>query len=715
MINTYFSAKVFDYNTIKVFIFSDVQKPIDTKIKLVTNDSIVESLEIVKQSFINGLELYECRCKEMIVLGKEYYISIESFGITPLIMDDVTGFPDFDDKYYYDGNDLGFTYSKEETTWKLWAPLASKVVLLIKKDDGFLTYKMERGDKGVYSITLMGDFDGYKYRFQVTNSGLTIQTTDPYAKASTANGHDSCVVDFNKTQIDMHDSSLPFYKDYVETILYELHIRDFTIDNHTNIKNKGKFLGIVEEGRTTVNGNPAGLDYLKSLNITHVQLLPIYDFKTVDELNPESSYNWGYDPAQYFVPEGSYATDPNDPYSRIIECKQMISEFHKANLKVNMDVVYNHVYLYDRSVFEAIVPNYFFRKQRSGLLSTASGCGNELDTKRPMVRKLIIDSCKHWIEEYHVDGFRFDLMGLIDIETIKLIVNMAREHKKDFMVYGEGWNMDSSLPESERATILNSFKIPQVAFFNDSFRDIVRGPNGFGSSKEAGYLLGNVNYVEGFKFVLLGSSSKYCFPARFTSANQSINYVECHDNATLYDKIKLCLPHKNDVDIIKIINSTNAAIAVSFGIPFFHAGQEIGLTKYGFDNTYNKGDKYNKFDWSVLDKRFEMYLFFKSLLKLRRSSVCVADPKIICSHNLFINYNDGILGFKVSSFDGYDDDYLFIFNPTDNDISICLDDYYKVFLAMGGYLENSDVYTQNETIISHQVEGLVKIKNEKIY
>ncbi len=709
MINTFFSAKLTSYQTIAVFIFSEVRKPEENKIKLIKNDEEISNLTIIKQSFINGLEFYECRPKEKIVLGNDYYISIESFGITPLVLDDATSFKGFDEEYNYQKDDLGCTYAKEKTTWKVWAPLASKVVLFLRKDhENFETFKMERGECGVYSITLFGDYENYKYRYQVTNSGHTALTTDPYAKGSTANGKDSVIIDFSKTKIDLFEDNLKTYKNYVDTMIYELHVRDFTIDENTNIVNKGKFLGLVEENKKTKGNNPCGLDYLKSLNITHVQLLPIFDYKTVDELNPDATYNWGYDPQQYFVPEGSFATNPDDGYSRIIECKKMIAAFHKAGIKVNMDVVYNHVYNYDSSVFEKIVPNYYFRKQNNGLLSVASGCGNELDTERPMVRKLIVDSCIHWIKEYGVDGFRFDLMGLIDIDTIKEITKAAKNIKKDFMIYGEGWNMSSSLSEGKRATIMNAFKMPDVAFFNDAYRDIVRGPSGFGKN-EPGYMLGNLNYKEGFKFALLGSCVDFCYPKRFMSANQSINYVECHDNGTLYDKVKSVFKDLKDEEIFKIINSINATITLSFGIPFYHAGQEIGLTKYGEDNTYNKGDKYNKFDWSLLDKRFDMYMYFKSMLNFRTEFIKTAKSEDIEKNNYFINYDNGVIGLKTDKrfINGDKSTCIYAFNSNDIDVSIKLDDYYIIVCALAGYLKNSTLYSgQNESLLSHQVEVL---------
>ena len=541
MLNSYFNAKLIDYDTIRVLIFSDIPKPDNTPIKLIKNDEEGKALNIVSRKFMSGIEIYECKCKEKIILGNEYYISIESFGIMPLMLTDVTSFSDFDKEYTYNNDDLGITYSKDKTIFKLWAPLASKVVLMIKQKGGqFDTFKMNRADKGVYTQVLDGDYEGYLYRYQITNSGLTFITTDPYAISSTGNGKDSIVVDLSKCNIDMHDDNLPVYKNYVDTIIYELSVRDFTIDEHTNIENKGKYLAFTETNKKTNGGHECGIDYLKSLNITHVQIMPIYDFKTIDEYNPNKSYNWGYDPQQYFCPEGSYCSNPDDPYARIIECKKMIASFHKAGIKVNMDVVFNHVYEYERSTLERIVPNYYFRRRRNGSISNGSGCGNDLDSQRPMVRNLIVDACKFWMDEYDIDGYRFDLMGIIDIETMNIIVEECRKRKKDAMIYGEGWNMNTALDDSLKTSINNAFKTPEIGFFNDSFRDIVRGPNGFDRSKEPGYMMGNTDYLEGFKFAILGSCVDYCFKPRFASANQSINYVECHDNTTLYDKIKGC-------------------------------------------------------------------------------------------------------------------------------------------------------------------------------
>lgn len=713
MINTFFSAKLTDYNTIRVAIFSSVAKDTNVPIILYDNHGFLEKLNIVNQSFLNGLVIYECKSKDKLDLGVEYSIGIESFGMTPLDVNDAVFFNGFDDEFYYPGDDLGSTYHKEYTLFKVWAPLASKVVLMIKnpyKDNSiYETYKMERGKFGVHYIKLNGDFENYLYRYQVTNSGTTNIVIDPYAKGSNANGKNSVVIDLNKTKMDLYSNVPPVYKNYVDTILYELHIRDFTIDSSTNIKNKGKFLGLTEEGIKTKKGLPVGLDYLKSLNITHVQLLPVLDYKTVDELNPDKSYNWGYDPQQYFALEGSYSTNPEDAYSRIIEFKKLIQTLHKAGIRVNLDVVYNHVYDYQTSTLERIVPNYYFRRKKNGLISNGTGCGNDLASEKLMVRKLIIDSLKYLLKEFEVDGFRFDLLGITDLETTKLIVSELRKINPNIMLYGEGWDMATELSSEKKTTIYNSFKVPEVGFFNDSYRDIVRGHN---FSNERGYLLGNLTYLEGFKFVYLGSCVNYCYPPRFLSANQSINYVECHDNSTLFDKIEdyygtnLPLEEK-----LRLVNLVNGVIAFSLGVPFYHAGQEIGLTKYHHDNTYNLGDKYNMFRWSLLDERMDNYLYFKSILDCRRNYFAgqFYSPKLIRDSFKFINLHDGCFSVQFEDCSkNTNEQYVLVINPTKSNCYISLNDYYNVIVGIGGVLKNSNIYTQNLCIEPYSTNILKK-------
>lgn len=716
MVNTFFGANLIDYNTIRIALFSEIQKSEHNPFILVIDDEKYIKLEISKQTFLNGLCLYECKLPFSIELGHSYSIETRDFGIKPLNVNNATDFPGFDDEFYYDGNDLGATYTKNSTTFKVWAPLASKVSLFIKKDlnSKFETYKMNREDKGVYSLTLEGDLDGYLYRYAVTNSGLTILTTDPYAKGSTANGKDSAVINFSRVKIDLKNEVPSELKNYTDAIIYELHVRDFTIDKNSNIENKGKYLGLTETGKITKKGNPAGLDYLKFLAPTHVQLLPIYDYKTVDELNPDKSYNWGYDPWQYFVPEGSYSLSPNDPYSRIIETKLMIKALHEAGIKVNMDVVFNHVYNYEFSSFESIVPNYYFRKNKNGTLCNGSGCGDDLDTSRKMVRKLIIDALKYWMIEYGIDGYRFDLMGLIDIDTIKEAIKETRHIKKDAMIYGEGWDMSTNLPGDKKATIYNSFKIKDVAFFNDTFRDVVRGNNSLKNDCYAGYLLGNTSFVEGFKFTQLGSAVSYCYPPRFFSPNQSLNYCECHDNCTLFDKIQTIHPHATLEAQFNILKLVNSCILYAFGIPFLHAGQEIGLSKKMRDNTYNAGDEFNKFRYDVLDERFDLAQYASSLIQSRKDFRFLfkdlQDANNIEKNNEFVNLENGAVGVKIKV-SSYDISEIYcIFNPTNKNISVDLGGYYLVNVGKCGYLKNSEIYTQNVIIDAFSSNIFIKKK-----
>lgn len=704
MADIYFGANLIDYFNINVFLFSSLDKPDKTPINLIINNSKVVKLDVVKQVFYNGISIYTCQFREGFKLGNSYKISIENYGLAPLNVSPAIDFASFDDEFSYNGDDLGCTYTKEKTIFKIWAPLSSGVSIFLRApgERHYSAFRLTREEKGVYSITLEGDYENYRYLYSVTNNEMFSTVTDPYAKGSTANGKESVVIDFDKVKIDLCEDKLPTYKNYTDTIIYELHVRDFTIDSHTNIESKGKYLGIAEKGRTTEKGNEAGLDYLKKIGITHVQLLPIYDFKTADELNPDEKYNRGYDPQQYFVPEGSYSTNPNDGYSRIIELKKMIAALHNEGIKVNMDVVYNHVYEGLFSTFEKVVPGYYFRKQKNGALCNGSGCGNDVASERPMVRKMILDCSKYWMNEYGIDGFRFDLMGLLDVDLINQIVLECRKVKKDFMVYGEGWDMNTNLPSDKKASILNAFKMPNVAFFNDSFRDILKGPNGEDKTKTGGYLSGNLSYVEGFKFSLLGSCLNFVYPARFLTSSQSINYVECHDNFSLFDKLSFI--YGDDVDkILHIIKEINGAILLSFGIPFFHSGQEIGLSKLKADNTYNLGDEYNKFRWDVLDERIDMVQYFLTMINFRKSAIDIneTNPDKIGKMNSFETTHTGLLIYNIA--DKNKKEFKVIFNPTDENISYELDDYYLMVAETAGYITNSAIYVKVANVLNHSV------------
>lgn len=694
MKNTVWNAKLIDENLIRVTIFSNISKPNNTAISLVKDDSEISQLTIIKSNNMPGIVVYDLKPAYKITFGHRYNIVIESFGTVALDVNDMSLSDSFDEEYYYDGDDLGATFYPAYTSFVLWAPLAASVVLKVSKDHGktWHLYEMIREPKGIYRLELDGNYDGAYYNYIVENSGVSKLTIDPYAKGSTANGTSSVVINFKKVKLDLEEDNLPVTKNYTDAVIYETHVRDFTIDDNTNIKNKGKFLGITEEKRTTNGGNPAGLDYLKYLGITHVQFLPLYDYKTVDELNPDLKYNWGYDPWQYFVPEGSFASELENPYSRIIDLKKMVKALHHNGIKVTADVVYNHVYNYQFHPFEDVVPNYYFRKNANGTASNGSFCGDDLASERKMVAKLIVDACVYWVKEFGIDGYRFDLMGIIDKHTMNRIYRECVAIKPDFMIYGEGWNMPTALDNSVKTTMDNALSLPKMSFFNDAFRDITKGATSESEFYKRGYLTGDLSFVEGFKFAFMGSCINYIFPKKFINANQSINYVECHDNGTLYDKIVAC-GYEEEKDILRILKLINAVILFSFGVPFFHMGQEIGLSKNMHQNTYNKGDKYNKMRWNIVDERFEYVTFLSSLIKYRKTHEFLRefDTTIIDKSIDIINLKNNVLKITYLNgmVNGVNKKIVLIINPTNEVFYYSNNNTINFIAGDGGYLENS--------------------------
>lgn len=640
------------------------------------------------------------------VLGHECVIKTSEFGQFPLIVTNAVDFYDFDNRFTYNENDLGAIYTPNHTSFKLWAPLAYRVYVIINGNE----YEMRRIQNGAFYASIDGNFDGAKYIYSISMNGKTIQVIDPYGRSSTANGTYSFVVNPEKVDMDMFDEYLPEMHSNLDAIIYEANVRDMTIDPHTDIVNKGKFLGLIEKGRKTKGNHPAGFDHIVSLGITHLQLMPVLDFVTVDEANPGSKYNWGYDPQQYFTLEGSYALDPNSPYSRIRDFKKLVRDFHRSGIRINMDVVYNHVYEAKKSIFDRIVPNYYFRRDEDDTFLDHSYCGNELASERPMVRKLILDSINYLIDEYHVDGFRFDLMGLMDIETVKKIVEIARSKSKFIMLYGEGWDMGSETSDgSEFATMGNASKLPEVAFFNDRYRNIARGIGSRAALEQCGYLLGNLDFVHGFKFVYMGSAYNITYPKLF-NLNQSLNYVECHDNATLYDVIKSSTEIS---DIPRLIKKVNKAILLSFGIPFIHAGQEIGLTKYNHHNTYNKGDKFNKFDYSILDKRYDLVNSLISFIKVRKAIKIfnIEDEQVVLD-NVKVETIDDLFHITITDVRESRPVYHIFINPTP-DGKRCAMKKAVDYFAPVGYRKTLDKHYLKQVDISpFQVGIFIEIEQE---
>ena len=532
---------------------------------------------------------------------------------------------EFISEYTYDGDDLGSTWSKESTTFKVWSPTASEVKLNLYEsgtagtDDLIETVAMEQGEKGVWAVTVDGDLNGTYYTYSVTNAGVEKEACDPYARTTGVNGDRVMVIDLESTNPEgwENDTNPNAGLTFNDAVIYELHVRDASIGENSGVSeaNKGNFLGLIESGTTTSGGVSTVLDHMVDLGITHLHLLPIYDFSSVDET--VDGHNWGYDPKNYNVPEGSYSSDPYNGEVRVSEMKQMVQGLHNNGISVVMDVVYNHVSSAENFCFNQIVPNYFSRINDDGSYSGNSGCGNDTASENAMVHKYIVDSVKYWADEYHIDGFRFDLVGLIDVDTINDIMETVWEDHPDVVFYGEGWEMNSYNTGISMTTQKNSTKVPGFAFFNDTLRDAIKG-------SVFDELPGYVSGAEGQRLTILDAF--YGLPGTWCETpTQTINYSSCHDNHTLYDRLKVSRPDASEEDIIRMNNLAAAITITSEGIPFIHAGEELLRSKPNGDgtynhNSYNAGDEINSIKWESLEDETtsEVYDYYKGLIAFRK-------------------------------------------------------------------------------------------------
>ena len=528
--------------------------------------------------------------------------------------------PVFDKKYSFDG-ELGAIYTPQRTILRLWAPTALSVEVIVyeslyRKEKK--RHTMGKGGRGTHELIMIGDYAGTAYKYAITfPDGKVVETVDPYSYATTANGERSVILDIFNTNPKKWGPRLEPIASPVDAIIYELHIRDFTISPTSGVTNKGKFLGVVEEGTLSVNGDRTGLDYLKELGVSHVQILPMADFCTVNELKPLEQYNWGYDPQNFNVPEGSYATNPYQPEVRILEMKEMIQGLHDAGIRVIMDVVYNHVYLPKLHALEKTVPGYYFRRNEDGTLCNGTGVGNDTASERFMMRKYIIDSITYWAKNFHLDGFRFDLMGIHDIETMNEIRIALDEIDPSIIMLGEGWNLNTNLPPSEKAVQQNADRMPGVAHFNDALREAIKGSD-FGSGNDTGFVTGKP-FMEGWIATNLQGGAYYPVNrGNYKTPAQMVQYVEAHDNLTLYDKLKVSLPWDDEDFRTRRHLLASSFVLLSQGIPFIHAGQEFMRTKNGLENSYNAPDSINRMDWHRRSEMKQAVDYMKGLIALRK-------------------------------------------------------------------------------------------------
>ena len=528
--------------------------------------------------------------------------NLDTMAIAGNIYDD----PKFDEYYKYEG-ELGNFFDGASTEFRIWAPTATDIKLVTFENDvKSNTYDMARGDKGVYSYKLQGDRRGLEYMYEVSVNGKTSLVVDPYAKAVSVNGERSVVATPNPSSVKR-----PSGADMKNPIIYELQVRDYSINPNSGMENKSNFLALTEEGTKATNGQITGLDYLKSLGVTHIQLLPIYDFSknSVDELN-EEKYNWGYDPVNYNAVEGSYSTNPKNPFNRIEELQTTIDTLHDNNMGVIMDVVYNHVFSTSEHAFDYIVPGYYFRLDEKGKFRNGTGVGNEIYSERSMVRKYIVDSTKYWANTFNLDGFRFDLMGILDVDTINQVYEEVSKINPNIFILGEGWNMGYH-PNNDGANQQNANKMPNIAFFSDTIRDGIRGNNDPGM----GYVNGAHNKEKDLIQDIKGGYGRYSY----LNASQVIQYIEAHDNYTVWDQIRKTMPNDTEENALKRLKIATAIPMFSFGTPFIHAGQEFARTKGGNHNSYNAPDTVNQFDWDRVLQYSDNVDYVRELIKIRKA------------------------------------------------------------------------------------------------
>lgn len=565
--------------------------------------------------------------------------------------------------YTYMGDDLGNVYTSAMTSFRLWAPTASDVqVLLYDSELGGVTRQvaMQRSEQGTWCTSVSGDFNKWYYLYLLTIHGVTQTAVDPYARAISVNGLRGMIVNLATTNPDSWDADT--YKTLahaVDAVLYELHVRDFSIEQSSGMTNKGRYLAFTERGTRGPDGGVTGVDSLLQLGISHVQLLPVEEFASVDENAPDQ-YNWGYDPRNYNVPEGAYATTSHGT-ARITEFKQLVQSLHKANIGVIMDVVYNHTFATLDSDFNKIVPQYYYRTDYAGYYTNGSGVGNEIATERPMVQKFVRDSLKYWVQQYHIDGFRFDLMALLGVETMRLVAQDLHILNPNILLYGEPWTGGgSALPAGQLAT-KGQQKGLGFGVFNDDMRNALVGS--MFDAHNQGYPTGASNQANAIKVGVMGSIDT------FTAApGETLNYATSHDNYTLWDKIALSNGGDPEYDRILMDQLVQAIVLTSQGVPFIQGGDEFLRTKGGNDNSYNAGDAVNQFVWERKAQHRDVFNYYAGLIHLRNNHPAfrMSSADDVRKHLTFLSSPDNTLAFQLTGHANGDawNNIIVIYNPT---------------------------------------------------
>lgn len=580
--------------------------------------------------------------EQKIDLKQTYKVKIENLADTNTEIGKVIRSEEFDNLFYYGGNDLGNTYTPQHTKFRLWAPTASEAKLVTYKkwsDKIGAEINMQQGEKGTWTSELKGNQTGLFYTYKVKIGDKWTEAVDPYVRAASVNGDKGAVVNLEETNPKKWKANKkPKFKNPEDAIIYELHVRDLSIQPESGIKQKGKYLGVTEKGTKGPEGVKTGLDHIKDLGVTHVQFLPIFDYASVNEetLN-EPQYNWGYDPKNFNVPEGSYSTNPYEPTVRITELKQMVQTLHDNNLRVVMDVVYNHMYNAAESNFHKLVPGYYYRYNEDGTFANGTGVGNDTASERKMMRKFMIDSVTYWAKEYNLDGFRFDLMGIHDYETMNEIRKAVNQIDPSIILHGEGWDLNTPLAAELKANQKNAEKMKGIAHFNDNIRDGLKGS--VFEEKENGFINGKENMEDRIKKGITAGIDYDTNSSTYQDPEQVLTYVEAHDNHTLWDKLELTNPGDSDEVRTQMHKLSSSILLTSQGIPFLHAGQEFMRTKYGDHNSYKSPDSINQMDWLRRATFNNEVDYMKGLIELRKkySAFRMTSAEQIKTHVSFID------------------------------------------------------------------------------
>ncbi len=534
----------------------------------------------------------------------------------------------------YNGSDLELTVNKSGTHWRLWSPEAEAAEVMLYDTDRNTpatdTISMKRADNGTWTASVPAQLYGHFYTFRIKYQGKWLpQTPGVWAKATGTNGERAAIIDFATTNPQGWDKDRgPAIKSINDAVIYEMHHRDFSVHPSSGIVNKGKFLALTEQDTKTPQGLATGIDHLKELGITHVHILPSYDYNSVDESNlPANKYNWGYDPQNYNTPEGSYSTNPADPAARVKEMKQMVKSLHDAGIGVIMDVVYNHTAENDGSNFSLTAPDYYYRHKADGSYSDASACGNETASDRKQMSDYIVNSVKYWADEYHIDGFRFDLMAIHDTATMNRVAAELKKIRPEIFVYGEGWTAsDSPLPVAQRALKENVGAMPDIAVFSDDIRDAIKGH--YCNAADKGFASGKPGLEETVKIGIVastshpqvdyskGNNSKFPYAK---SPKQIINYVSCHDDLCLTDKLAKSMPEATENERKRVARLAQTIVFTSQGTPFMFAGEEVFRNKKGVHNSYQSPDSINAIDWTLKGVNADQFDYYKELIKLRKA------------------------------------------------------------------------------------------------